>query len=184
MLQEPQSQLHEVQKHRFKLPAAFSEPEEPLQNWKPLHTNKRLPDLLVFFCVGCSQCAIAMNHAGYGFSILCWIPSRSSFMSLKPLDINRSDHQNRWCYHCGHTDIPPAYFAIKIRSVQHQIQINRQHRCVLNQTGHMVTRLAQACRTACISDFCLCWIQRTDSSCSGVTPARTKVVLQKYFKTN
>lgn len=34
MLQESQSQLHEVQKYRSRLSAAFSVYEEPVQNWE------------------------------------------------------------------------------------------------------------------------------------------------------
>ena len=103
---------------------------------KPLHTKMRLA-LICFFCAGCSRCAIAMNHAGYGYSTLCcWQPSRSSFVPLEkqPPDVKKSGHRNGWCEHCDPTGIHPAWLAIKIRSVQYQIQINWQYGCVLNQT--------------------------------------------------
>lgn len=34
---------------------------------------------------------------------------------------------------CDHADIHPTHLVIKIRSVQHQIQINWQHGCVPSQ---------------------------------------------------
>lgn len=74
----------------------------------------------------------ALDHAGCS-TLCCWIPSRSSFEPLKKQlpELNQSDLWNEWCKQWGPTNI---HHAIKIRSVQHQIQINWQRSCVLYQT--------------------------------------------------